>query len=126
MSLDILQEKETERTPNVYFNSTSGELKIEGTSIPEDTLSFYEPIFEWLDNYLKSPASTTVLTIDLKFFNTSSSKCLYTIFGKMEILHSSGKNVKITWCYKLEDTDMFESGQDFKNILKVPFNIERI
>jgi hypothetical protein len=125
MLLDILHKKETERTPEVQFNAASGELKIEGTSIPEDTLSFYEPIFEWLDNYLKNPAASTILTINLKFFNTSSSKCLFTIFGKMEALHYSGKNAKIIWCYKLEDTDMYESGQDFKNLLKVPFNIER-
>jgi hypothetical protein len=125
MNLEILTSNETDKTPNVSLDSTTGVLEIGGVSIPEDTLAFYEPIFKWLDNYLEKPAGSTVLTVEMKFFNTSSSKCLYTIFRKLETLHQKGRSVKIKWCYKLEDTDMYESGQDFKNLVAAPFVIER-
>lgn len=126
MKVDNLVFKPTEKTPKINFDATNGSFEIEGVSIPEDTLAFYEPIFSWLDNYLETPNGVTKLTVDMKFFNTSSSKCLYTIFRKLETLSKSGKSVNIVWCYKLEDTDMFESGQDFKNLLSCPFTIDRI
>lgn len=125
MILDDLIINDTDKTPKISFQPGSGIFEIEGASIPEDTLEFYKPIFVWLDNYLNDPASVTILTVKLKFFNTSSSKCLYTIFRKLEALHQSGKSIKVMWCYTLDDTDMFESGQDFKNLLSLPFIIDR-
>jgi len=126
MNLENLIANETDKTPEVRLNSDDGKLFVGGVSIPEDTLAFYEPIFIWLDNYLEQALGSTVLTINMKFFNTSSSKCLYSIFRKLDSLHAKGKSVRISWQYKLEDTDMFESGQDFKNLLSVPFDIERV
>ena len=125
MNLEKLYSSGSEKTPVISFDSVSGVFSIEGISIPEDTLGVYEPIFVWLDNYLDNPSSSTVLSVTMKFFNTSSSKCLYSIFRKLEALHKSGKTVKIVWYYKLEDTDMYESGQDFKNLLSVPFSLDR-
>ncbi len=126
MNLDNLTVEGTEKLPQISLDSTTGVLFIGGTSIPEDTLEVYEPIFLWLDNYLNQAASSTTLSVNMKFFNTSSSKCLYTIFRKLEALHQKGKTVNISWQYKLEDTDMYESGTDFKNLLAVPFEIKRI
>lgn len=125
MMLEILHKNETDKTPLVKFSPANGAFEIEGVSIPEDTLLFYEQVFNWLDIYLEQSASATLLSVKMKFFNTSSSKCLFTIFKKLETLHQTGRSVKIIWYYKLEDTDMFESGQDFKNLLSVPFQIER-
>lgn len=126
MLLGNLHKIETEKTPTVNFNSQTGEFFIEGVSIPEDTLVFYDEIFHWLDNYLLTAVSaTTSLRLKMKFFNTSSSKCLFHIFRKLETLHQQRGGVSVVWYYKLQDTDMFEAGQDFKNLLSLPFHIER-
>jgi hypothetical protein len=127
MSIDALHIDETERTPLIDFNPSSGAFLIKGTSIPEDTLSFYKPIFSWIDQYLKAPAIFTRLQVDLKFFNTSTSKCLFNIFSKLEEVHKKeGAKAKIEWLYKLEDTDMYESGMDFQNLVSIPFTLEMI
>ena len=99
---------------------------IKGSSIPEDCLLFYKDIFSWLDEYVKNPRPSTVLELRLKFFNTSTSKCLFTIFKKMEELKNNGNSAMIVWYYQLEDTDMYESGIDFQQMIKVPFKIEKI
>ena len=114
------------KTPSVKFG-ISGKLEISGKSIPENSLEFYKPAFEWLDNYLQSPAPITELKISLEYFNTSSSKCLLDIFRRLETLNKSGKSeVKVIWLYEEEDEDMMEAGDDYQTIVKLPFEIKKV
>ncbi|MEQ8926018.1 MAG: DUF1987 domain-containing protein [Fulvivirga sp.] len=112
----------TPKTPRLYFNSESGDFEISGRSIPENSIEFYRPLMEWLDQYVTAPSTKTRMTINLEYFNTSSSKCLVEIFRKLEkTLEKS--DVKILWHYEEEEEDMMESGEDFKKIIKVPLEL---
>tara|TARA_B100000809_G_scaffold132720_1_gene130502 strand:- start:886 stop:1260 length:375 start_codon:yes stop_codon:yes gene_type:complete len=124
--MDNLLFEFTERTPEINFNCVTGSFLISGNSIPEDCLVFYKEIFNWLDEYIKNPRPETVLELRMKFFNTSTSKCLFTIFRKIEELKINGNEASINWYYQLEDTDMYESGLDFQQMIKVPFKIEKL
>jgi hypothetical protein len=65
--------------------------------------------------------------VGLEYFNTSSSKCLLDIFRKLESLSKSGKSeIKVIWLYEEEDEDMMEAGDDYKTIVKLPFEIKKI
>jgi hypothetical protein len=112
----------TAKTPLVSLDAASGILRLEGKSIPENSVEFYRPILEWLDQYAGSPASETILELSLEYFNTSSSKCLLDVFRKLEMLNSSG-NVAIRWYYDEEDEDMKEVGEDYQALLKVPISL---
>ena len=113
------------KTPSVKFG-ISGTLEISGKSIPENSLEFYKPAFEWLDNYLQSPAPITELKISLEYFNTSSSKCLLDIFRKLETINLSGKSdVKVFWFYDADDEDMMEAGEDYQALVQVPFELNK-
>lgn len=112
----------TPKTPKLDFNSTQGEFEISGRSIPENSIEFYRPLMEWLDDYLKNPQPKTMLSINLEYFNTSSSKCLVEMFRKLEKLNSKS-DVKVLWHYEEEDEDMMESGDDFKKIIKIPIEL---
>ncbi len=111
------------KTPTVLFDMT-GILEIKGKSIPENSLEFYRPVFEWLDIYSQSPAPKTELKISLEYFNTSSSKCLLDILRRLETINLSGKsNVKVLWFYDADDEDMMEAGEDYQALVKVPFEL---
>ena len=113
------------KTPSVKFG-ISGKLEISGKSIPENSLEFYKPAFEWLDNYLQSPAPITELKICLEYFNTSSSKCLLDIFRRLETINLSGKSdVKVFWFYDADDEDMMEAGEDYQALVQVPFELNK-
>ena len=113
----------TDRTPIINFDLSQGKLIIEGSSVPEDTLVFYKPVFSWLDSNIELSSAPVTLEVRLKFFNTSTAKCLFTIFQKLQEMQDSGRTTKIIWYYRLEDTDMFESGLDFQNMVKTAFEI---
>lgn len=112
------------RTPFVLLNPQSGVFEMKGKSIPENSTVFYKGMFEWLANYIESPAPKTTLNIQMDYFNTSSSKSVVDLFKKLESLHKSGKGeVEINWLHNEEDEDMQEAGEDYKSIIKIPFNI---
>ncbi len=112
----------TPKTPKLRFSRETGDFEISGRSIPENSIEFYKPVINWLDNYIADPHPTTMLVIKLEYFNTSSSKCLVEILRRLERLNSTHK-VEVKWCYEEEDEDMQESGEDFKEIIKVPIEL---
>lgn len=114
---------ETPKTPEIKFNPNSGDFLITGRSIPENSIEFYKPLFDWLDEYAESPNEKTVMNVQMEYFNTSSSKCLVEVFRRLEIVHKKGLSVNINWYFEEDDEDMEESGEDFKEIIRIPINM---
>jgi hypothetical protein len=116
--------EQSPKTPLINFDRASGTFDLKGKSIPENSVLYYKPLFEWLDNYIQGPAPHTTLNIQLDYFNTSSSKCIVDLFKKLEQIAKNAKGqVTINWLYDEQDDDMQEAGEDYKSIIKVPFNL---
>jgi hypothetical protein len=125
--MDPLIIEESIKTPTISFDSGSGILEIKGKSIPENSLEFYKPVFDWLDRYAATPAKNTEFRVQLEYFNTSSSKCLLDLFRKLEATAVSGKsNIKVSWFYETDDEDMMEAGDDYQALVKIPFELIRV
>ena len=111
------------KMPTISLNAETGEMEFSGRSIPENSANLYEPVMGWMDEYIKDPCQKTNFIIKLEYFNTSSSKYLLEIFRRFEELFKNGKEVSVQWYYELEDEDMQESGDDFRDILKIPVEL---
>ena len=118
--MDDLKLEGSAKTPVVDLNS-NGELLLKGRSITENSIEFYKPIVEWIDAYGQSVNSTTVLSVQLEYFNTSSSKCILDVFKKLESL--AGTEVSVKWYYEEDDEDMLEAGEDYEAIIDLPFEM---
>ena len=118
--LEDLKHEGSAKTPVVEFSS-NGELFLKGRSIPENSIEFYKPLIEWLESYSESPNSTTVLSVQLEYFNTSSSKCILDVFKKLESI--SGSEITVKWHYEEDDEDMLEAGEDYEAIIDLPFEM---
>lgn len=116
----------TPKTPTVNFDASSGKVEIKGRSIPENSIEFYKPLVDWLENYSSGPASLTEVNIQLEYFNTSSSKCILDVFKKLESIHKAGNEVVINWYYEEDDEDMLEAGEDYQSIIRIPFKMIEI
>ncbi|MBE0678329.1 MAG: DUF1987 domain-containing protein [Bacteroidales bacterium] len=116
----------TPKTPSIKFDAKDGVFEIKGRSIPENSVEFYKPLNEWLDNYMQIPLDKTVVNIRLEYFNTSSSKCILDVFKRLESIHRSKHDVEINWFYEEDDEDMLEAGEDYDSIIKVPFKMIEI
>jgi len=114
------------KTPTIKFDPETGKLLIQGRSIPENSIEFYKPLVDSLDNYSGSPKAQTNVDIVLEYFNTSSSKCILDVFKKLEKINSDGSDVVINWHYEEDDEDMLEAGEDYQAIINIPFKMIEI
>ncbi len=121
--MESLNIEKTRKTPGILLDHNTGILELEGKSIPENSISFYKPVLEWLDEYHESPGELTEVNIKLEYFNTSSSKCLLDILKKLEEIYAGEHQVVINWHYEEDDEDMLEAGEDYESILKLPFRM---
>lgn len=119
--MEALNIERTEKTPLVYFSPEEGRFEITGKSIPDDAEAFYRPILDWLDKYVESPVKENVFDVNLDFFNISSSKRLLFILYKLNEIAEAGANIVLRWHYDENDDDMYEVGQDFAFMVKIPF-----
>ena len=122
--MDILSINATAMTPLVSFDPVSGNMKIEGRSIPENADDFWMPVLNWFESYIISPSEKTIFSINLEYFNISSSKRILFLLYKLNELAENGCEVKVEWNYRKEDEDMFEVGQDYAYMVKVPFEFK--
>ena len=108
-------------TPGVIFDPSNNKFEMNGKSLPEDVIKYYDPILEWLNKYSESPNDETIFEMKMTYFNTASSKVLLDLLFFLEEMLEDGKNITIHWYYKTNDEDMKEAGEEYEDILEVPF-----
>jgi hypothetical protein len=111
------------KTPEIDFNGDTGILELRGRSIPENSVEFYAPLNEWLEEYAKQANESTTLDMKLEYFNTSSSKCILDLFKRLEKMNGGVTTVHVNWYFETEDEDMAEAGEDYQAIVELPFSI---
>ena len=119
--METIKIQGTEDTPRIILDAEKELLEISGRSLPEDVTAFYEPVLSWLNEYSENPNEKTVFNFKLTYFNTASSKLLLDILMKLEELHEKGHDVLIRWHYPEDDEDMEEAGEEYADIVDVPF-----
>jgi len=119
--METIKIQGTEDTPKILLDAENDILEISGRSLPEDVSSFYEPVLNWLNEYADNPKKKTVFNFKLTYFNTASSKLLLDILMKLEEMHEKGQDVVIRWHYPEDDEDMAEAGEEYADIVDVPF-----
>lgn len=102
----------TDSLPTVVFK-TNGDLKLTGRALPEDAAKFFEPLFNWLEQFSEESIN---IEINLDYFNTSVSKQLLDLF---KIIDNKTwiKTVNVKWMYEEGDDEMLESGEIYQEIL---------
>ncbi|WP_066627593.1 DUF1987 domain-containing protein [Labilibacter marinus] len=121
--METIVREGTPKTPYVRFDGEKGVIEIKGRSIPENSIEFYKPLIDWLEEYDGAGKDETAVNVQLEYFNTSSSKCILDIFKKLELLFKKGHKVEVNWYYEEDDEDMFEAGEDYQSIINIPFKM---
>jgi len=119
--MEVIKIKGTDDTPTIILDKDGGIFEISGRSLPEDVTTFYEPILNWLDDYQEEANDQTAFSFKLVYFNTASSKLILDILMKLEEMHENGNSVLIKWFFPEDDEDMEEAGEEYADIVDVPF-----
>jgi len=120
---EIIKISATDKTPELCLDDSKGMVSISGRSIPEDSLEFYRPIIQWLEQYAASPQPETNIHIRFEHFNTSTSRSMLEVFRKLQNIYQQGNKVNVYWHYEEDDEDMMEAGEDYRSLLGLPFHL---
>jgi hypothetical protein len=118
--MEILNLKGTEDTPTILLDKKNGIFEISGRSLPEDSAEFYTPVIEWINAYASDPNSSTEFAIKLEYFNTASSKLILDVLSALEEVNG----IKVFWYFHDDDEDMEEAGQEFSELVEIPFEFK--
>ena len=118
--MQVLNLEGTEDTPKIILDKNNGIFEISGRSLPEDSAEFFQPVLDWLDEYSGSSNPETVFMFKLEYFNTASSKLILDILSKLEEIDGAA----IVWYFHEDDEDMEEAGEEFSELVDVPFDFK--
>lgn len=110
--------------PKIDFDVETNILEISGESYHEYTQEFFQPVFQWLDDYLEGKGKEITFNFRMTYFNTSSSRRFLEILTKLEnYQREKSGNVTVNWYYEENDTDMKENGEEYADDVDLAFNI---
>ncbi len=104
--------EQTDKTPLVDFNYMSGELILSGRSIPINAPRIFEPILDWINEYVKNPRQTTNLRLNLEYFNTASSIWLAKIVKSLTSISKPECVLILHVYFSIEDFDDIDDIKD--------------
>jgi hypothetical protein len=115
--MNILNLEGTEDTPRIILDKENGIMEISGRSLPEDSTEYFKPVLDWIEAYAADPNATTTFVFKLEYFNTASSKLILDVLYALEDI----KGIRVHWYFYEEDEDMEEAGQEFSELVEIPF-----
>ena len=103
-------------SPEIDFRFDQHTLSIKGESYPENAAAFYGPLIArvqaWLDGCVD--ASITV-NVSLAYFNSSSTKMLFSFFDALNKAAIAGNQVRLNWYHDEDDDTILEFGQELQD-----------
>src|SRR6056297_189707 len=114
--MNSLKIEGTTFTPEINFDIDNNTLSFLKVSKPANAIEFYQPVFEFLENFEKEKVKSKVvnqLIVDFNFdyFNTATAKILYELLNRFKRIKQQGVDIVINWFYYEEDDDLLEEGQ---------------
>ncbi|RKF40001.1 DUF1987 domain-containing protein [Paraburkholderia fungorum] len=114
----------TTTSPEIDFQFDQNVLIFRGESYPENAAAFYAPIIERLRAYLASCNNADItVEVTLTYFNSSSTKVLFSVFDALDEAASSGNRVLVRWYRDAEDETILEFGEELQaDFTAIQFN----
>jgi hypothetical protein len=118
----IVKANDLNTLPYFSLDEINGIIELKGRSIAVEADEHFEPILDYLQNFLMYNPMDMTITIQLEFFNTKTSRILLNMFKMVKkSVDENDCKLTVNWHYD-NDEDSKDAGQDYQNILGVAFN----
>ena len=99
-----------------------GYFKLSGNSILSDPRKFFQPIVEWVENYIKNPVDKTTVDLKLEYVDTASVQSVFDIVRMFKPLQDREKEVTVNFYFEFDDPELLELGEIMEGRLGIKFN----
>ncbi|MBK6266240.1 DUF1987 family protein [Marivirga sp. S37H4] len=125
--MSVLEIPAKEAAPYVRFDEGNAVLQIKGKSYDDDVVMLFSMIRSKIKAFGQTSPAKLDVNIFLKYFNTSSSKCLFDLMSDIKEIHEKNDmELNIIWNFVEGDEEMEEEIADFRDSLEMEFEIEAI
>jgi len=107
--------EQTAKTPQIDLNQLTGDLILSGKSVPENAAKVYEPVFNWVTEYILNARPTTNLSLNLEYFNTASSIWLAKILKVLIRIKEPDYVLIIHLYFPVEEFEEMKELEDIKD-----------
>jgi hypothetical protein len=121
--MDRLDIEKTKSSPFVRLDPETGVLDIGGESYPENSHEFFEPIIDWVDQFIIESDTPITLRVTLAYMNTSSTKYMIDILDKLEEVHEQGREVSVQWYCDAANDRAMDTVEELKEDFTMPFEV---
>ncbi|MGY5956047.1 DUF1987 domain-containing protein [Kosakonia sp. BK9b] len=107
----------TAATPEVKFDFAAQRLLLKGEAYPENAAAFFRPLLEATETWLQTRPHSDApvqLHVALSYFNSSSTKLLFTLFESLNEYAKRDIQCELHWYYDAEDDISEEFGQELR------------
>lgn len=108
---------------NMAVLCSMGEISLSGSSILADPKKFFQPIEDWICEYVKNPSPHTEITLKFEYIDTAS---VQSVFNMLKYFKDWGKEelhtVMVNWHFEFDDPELLELGEILQGRLNIPFN----
>ena len=103
-------------SPEVDFRFDQHTLSIKGESYPENAAAFYGPVIARVQAYLEQCQDAEITVhVSLAYFNSSSTKMLFSFFEALNDAAMAGNQVRLNWYHDEDDDTILEFGQELQD-----------
>ena len=106
------------------MNQVTGDLIFAGKSIPENAAKVYEPVLDWVKEYILKANPTTNFRLNLEYYNTATSIWLTKIIKVLIQIKDPGFTLIIHLYLPIEDFDEIGDFNDIKDAFIPISNID--
>jgi hypothetical protein len=99
-----------------------GSVSMKGNSILADPKAFFQPVTDWIGEYIKDPAETTSVDLEFDYVDTASVQSVFSILKLLKKIPRHEKRVVVNWYYEFDDPELLEVGEIMQTRLGLNFN----
>lgn len=110
--------KETLNSPKVILDQSKKRYEISGKSFPENSKTFYQPVFDWINELATEPQGEKInLSLIYEYISSSSVITLKQLLTKIKALSEQGIQIQVLWYYDAGDPDIKEIGEEYNKLI---------
>ncbi len=110
-----LRIEKTRYTP--YIHLKKGDIRFEGRSVVNDPVPLFQPVYDWIRNYVQNDPDKTRIDLKFEYINSSSTKWIFEILKFFQKDPKLLRETKVNWYYERGDEDMKELGEILRSAL---------
>jgi hypothetical protein len=115
--------KETLNSPKVLLDPTKKRYEISGKSFPENSKTFYQPVFDWMDEAAAEIHEKIQLSLTFEYVSSSSIISLKQLLTRIKAHSEKGANIQVLWHYDADDPDIKEIGQEYRKLIPMDLQL---